>query len=80
MIRTTTSTAPAHWASYVNDGDATGISEADINACDAWLLRLAVDGWSVLMASDGEDPYFAYENDAGTLACDVVGYVLVKRG
>lgn len=32
-------TAPSHWASYLINGDASGMDEADIEACDAWIAR-----------------------------------------
>jgi hypothetical protein len=79
MFETTTSTAPAHWASYVINGDASGIDDADISACDAWLIALANDGWQVV-STEGDEPYFARYNDAGTLACDVITYTLLSRG
>jgi hypothetical protein len=77
MIRTTTSTAPAHWASYVVYGDASGIDDSDIAACDAWLLRQAVDGWQVVDV-DMENASFAHTNDARTLACNVAEYTLYR--
>lgn len=32
-----TLTAPSHWASYLINGDASGLDDCDINDCDRWL-------------------------------------------
>lgn len=37
MRTTETYTLPAHWASYLLNGDASGISDADEHAVNAWL-------------------------------------------
>ena len=37
-----TATAPAYWASYLINGDASGLEGDEIAACDAWIERL---GW-----------------------------------
>lgn len=36
-LRPETYTLPAYWASYLINGDASGISEHDKAQCDAWL-------------------------------------------
>jgi len=79
MFETTTSTAPAHWASYVINGDASGIDDADIAACDAWVLRHAVDGWQVFDADTENGPFFAHSSDAGVRDCDILEYTLLRR-
>lgn len=61
-------TLPAYWASYLVNGDATGLDVADMAACTAFLKREALRrGW---FTGCGEQ-YFAHTNDAGTLAGDV---------
>ena len=62
-IEVTTATAPAHWACYLVNDDASGMEEGDILQCDAWVKRLAVDGWRVV-SCEGE-PWFAHSCDAG---------------
>jgi hypothetical protein len=34
-----TAIAPSSWASYLINGDATGISDSDRQAADAWVKR-----------------------------------------
>jgi len=34
-----TLTAPSHWAGYLMNGDTSGLSAADIAACDRWRAR-----------------------------------------
>ncbi len=84
MIEVTTATAPAHWASYLVNGDASGFDyyntpthaagDEDKAQCDRWLNRLAEDGWRVV-SCEGE-PYFARSSDAGVRNCDIIEYVL----
>ncbi len=89
-IETTTATAPAHWACYLINGDASGFDysntpsdaagDRDKAECDAWLDRLAEDGWYVVSCEDDEEPWFSRYNDAGTrLAGDVITYILHKQ-
>lgn len=80
-------TAPAQWAAYLINGDASGFDYYDTpsddagtrdrEVCDAWCAELAKDGWRVTSV-EGE-PHFAQDNDAGTLACDVLRYTLVRE-
>ena len=35
-------TAPSHWASYLINGDASGLEPEDKAACDAWIKREGV--------------------------------------
>lgn len=32
-------TAPSHWASYLINGDSSGLEDDDIAQCDAWIER-----------------------------------------
>jgi len=32
-------TAPSYWASYLINGDASGMDDEEITACDAWIKR-----------------------------------------
>lgn len=50
--RFTEITAPSAWASYLVNGDASGISDAERARADAWLERENV---SVLGIADDED-------------------------
>jgi hypothetical protein len=85
-METTTATAPAYWASYLINGDASGIDDDDREACDSWLESL--DGWYVVGVADDDDgepmeAYFARSHDASDyspLAGDVLEYVLHRHG
>lgn len=35
-------TAPAHWASYLINGDASGLETAEVLACDRWLASIGL--------------------------------------
>lgn len=74
-----TCTAPSHWASYLINGDATGLEPDDIEACDAWLKFDAMGS-----PVSCEDAGFMRWHDANrfALACDCQTYtflVLVER-
>jgi hypothetical protein len=88
---TDTITAPAHWASYLVNGDASSFDyyntpsnaagDRDKALCDAWLETLSADGWSVCSA-EGEAyfthnyPYFA--RDGHVTAGDVLEYTIIR--
>ncbi len=58
MIETAIETAPAHWACYLINGDASGFDysntpndnagDRDQELCDAWVNKLAKEGWRVV--------------------------------
>ena len=37
-------TAPAYWACYLINGDASGMEESEIAECDAWLESVGLGG------------------------------------
>ena len=41
-MNTVTLTAPSEWASYLINGDASGLNDAEIAACDAWIDDIGV--------------------------------------
>ena len=63
-------TLPAYWASYLINGDASGLDDDEIEAVD-WFLRRED---SPLIVDVGE-PYFSHRNDATRLGGDVCEYV-----
>jgi hypothetical protein len=66
---------PAYWASYLINGDDSGIDPADKAAADRFLKSENLPG-----PVDVGDSYFSHRNDAGTLAGDVAEYTfLIKR-
>ena len=62
-IETDTIDAPASWASYLVNGDATGFDyygesgALDMAACDEWVATLAHKGWRVV-SCEGEPFYW----------------------
>ncbi len=61
---------PAYWASYLVNGDASGIDAEEQSAADAFLAT--VPEWRC--ASCEGEPFFAHSNAAGTLAGDCLDY------
>lgn len=69
-------TLPAYWASYLINGDASGMSAEDMADCAAFLKREALrPDWFV----DCGEQYSARTNDAGTLAGDVCEFTYMPR-
>jgi hypothetical protein len=66
-------TAPSHWASYLINGDSSGMLEGEKEACDAWLVAEGIV--DVLDCYDGG---FRRWHDASryALACDCQVYVV----
>jgi hypothetical protein len=79
-IETDTADAPACWASYLINGDASGLTDAEEAECDRWVEGLG-SGWSVVDCS--EEPHFGrfwFAAEGRELGCDLVTYTLLKRG
>lgn len=72
-MNTETFILPAYWASYLINGDASGISDEDKAECDAFLKRNP--GGSCV---DVGEQYFSHRNDATTLGGDVAEYTFLK--
>ncbi len=77
-FETDTRRAPAHWASYIFNADASGLDADDADACDRWVAGLVEQGWRITGTEEAE-PWFARSNDAGTLACDIYTYELIRE-
>lgn len=52
--------APAYWASYLINGDASGLEPEEKKAADAWIER---QGMGCPYSIEGED-FFAWRHDA----------------
>ena len=68
-MNTETYILPAYWASYLINGDASGLSNDEQAECDAWT-----DNNPGGNCVDVGESYFARSNDAGTIAGDVAEY------
>ncbi len=88
-LRVVSYTLPAYWASYLINGDASGIDEADKAKCDEWHKTRDLP-FPVSCGDKGRDeasgetgePWFARSNDASDLAGDVwdFTYLLPAKG
>lgn len=63
-IEVTTATAPSHWASFLVNGDASGMESEDLIACMKWLESMAP--WYVVGCED--DEHFSKWHDATCFA------------
>lgn len=63
-------TLPAYWASYLVNGDASGIDEHNKKAADEFLTKNELPS----PVSCGDETWFAKSNDAFTLGCEVMSY------
>lgn len=60
-------TLPAHWASFLVNGDDSGLERADRQEIEEWERRVERRGWSFHCVDVSEDTFFARRNDANTL-------------
>lgn len=67
-----TFTLPAYWASYLINGDASGMSREDLIACNDWLnaRKLRKD----YFCDVSDEAWFAWANDATSTGGDVLEY------
>lgn len=84
-IEVTEIIGPSCWASYLINGDASGIEQEDVDACDAWQEAQApfycVDTKRD-QNGEGEEPWFtgAYSLYGGTASGgDVVTYIFHRQ-
>ena len=52
-------TAPSAWASYLINGDSSGIESIDVEQCDAWIARCDIG-----LPHDCNDAGFRWHHDA----------------
>lgn len=77
-IEVTTITGPAYWASYLINGDSSGMEDSEIAACDAWVEAQAP--WYIVSTTE-EEPRFTWSYDlhGGTArGGDVLDYIAHK--
>lgn len=70
MPRIATITGPAHWASYLVDGDASDLAQSD-----AWRKR---EGFREVLGIANDEPHFTWSMRlyAPELDCDVTDYIV----
>ena len=72
-MKTETFLLPAYWASYLINGDASGLDDDEQAACDKWLSRNP--GAEIVDCSS--EQFFSHSNDAGTLPGDCLEYTAI---
>jgi len=70
QIETITYKLPAYWASYLINGDASGMEESELETVDSFLQSESEPNFV-----DCGEQYFSWTNDATTLGGDVCDYV-----
>lgn len=68
-------TLPAYWASYLVNGDASGLSDAEQAEVDAFIAKESKPR-ALSFVSVGES-YFAHRNDANSLGGDVADFTAI---
>lgn len=69
---------PAYWASYLINGDDSGISAEDKEQCDQFLKSEELESWTC--ADCSQESHFAHSNDATNLGGDVLEYTFILIG
>lgn len=64
---------PAYWASYLINGDDSGISPEDKAQADSFLKRESLP----VPVSCSDEQYFSWHNDATDLGGDVLEYTFL---
>ena len=75
MLKPITYILPAHWASYLINGDNSSLGDWEQNQVDNFLKNNALP--DAVSCSDAA--YFSKYNDAKTLACDVLEYTFLVK-
>ncbi len=81
-FETITVTAPACWASYLFNGDASGIDDSDVEAADAMLAHIGL-GWPVDCSEESAFrayPDYTTRGESGQrLAADCLTYSFLRK-
>lgn len=69
--------APEYWASYLVNGDASGMDASDKAECDKWIAGIG-DGWSVVSTEGDESSIgrFYFPVQGRLLQTSLITYVL----
>lgn len=71
MSKARTIIGAAYWASYLINGDDSGLEPHEVALCDAWQDRELADAESIV--SCGDEAYFSWHYDMHTGDCSVRG-------
>jgi hypothetical protein len=77
LDKTIERTLPIYWASYLVNGDSSGMNEDELYDCDTFLTELneSIDADFAECIDIIGDQYFASRNDANNLGGDVCIYL-----
>ena len=80
MLHTRTITGAAYWAPYLINGDSSGMTDAEIALCDAWLARELEPGEDVVSCDDESRFSWSYglHTGADCAGGDVLDYVVIS--
>lgn len=77
-MKTETYTLPAYWASYLVNGDGSGLEDEEITEIDAWCERerhrIGAEFDTFVCVDCSEESEFSWHNDATTMGGDVLDY------
>lgn len=75
MIETIELELPVYWASYLINGDSSGLEDGEQEQIDAFLAYEVPDYQCVAVS---DDSWFAHSNDANDIGGDVATYTFHK--
>jgi len=80
MAQVRTLTGAAYWASYLINGDASGLEPAEKALCDAWLQRELETGEAIVSCDDESRFSWSYDLHTGAdcRGGDVLDYTVLK--
>jgi hypothetical protein len=80
MTEDNTIRAPAIWASYIINGDASGMNDVEIAACAAYLGRALPEGAAIVSCADNSHFSWNYDLYGGTAqGGDLLEYFYIVR-
>lgn len=74
-VRSFEFTLPSSWASYLVNGDASGLELDEIAACDRFCARMGLSASGCVSCGD---EFFSRHNDTGSLAGNVCEFLFLK--
>jgi len=73
VLEKVTYTLPSYWASYLINGDSSGISDKDKAECDSFIARMELPA----PVDCSTESWFSWHNDATDLGGDVMEYTFL---
>lgn len=77
-IETEEFTLPAHWASFLVNGDDSGLSREERTEIEAWERRVERRCWSFWCVGVSDESFFAHRNDANNLGADCATFTFQR--